>query len=354
MPLPLSPPCLPPPSLPGCCSDMTLVVETMGKAAAPGTAFSLVGGLPGPGSRLHVWQTTQDAWFVALPDVVVAADGSLSLDLPADGIVTATTLATGSHGQPASPIPAPAPFPLPYADDFSGPYDSMAKYLSDQVGRGRRMMGGEGGPYPAPATLYHHPYVHWLPLPLMMLLLAASAAGRLLLRPQRLAAAGRLHARRPQRMCVGGGEGRGRGGERHRHPCFVTPPLTCACRGQRPRPYHAARGEHALGRRHGEGREEHALGRRHGEGGGGERGLPLLSSPPIDLPSHRPPIASPPIVSPLQVSVTASFAPNAGGAAGPGDDLPPAFVAPCAAPGTPVAQQQASLRRGGEGRLWGL
>ena len=150
---------------------MTLVVETMGKAAAPGTAFSLVGGLPGPGSRLHVWQTTQDAWFVALPDVVVAADGSLSLDLPADGIVTATTLATGSHGQPASPIPAPAPFPLPYADDFSGPYDSMAKYLSDQVGRGRRMMGGEGGPYPAPATLYHHPYVHWLPLPLMMLLL---------------------------------------------------------------------------------------------------------------------------------------------------------------------------------------
>jgi hypothetical protein len=106
----------------------------MGKPASPGTVFSLTGGLLGPGTPLQVWQTTQDAWFVRLDDAVIAADGTLTLDLPADGIVTASSLTTASHGQPASPIPSPAPFPLPYSDDFSAySYDAMPRYLSDQV-----------------------------------------------------------------------------------------------------------------------------------------------------------------------------------------------------------------------------
>lgn len=70
-----------------------------------------------------------------LDDAVIAADGTLTLDLPADGIVTASSLTTASHGQPASPIPSPAPFPLPYSDDFSAySYDAMPHYLSDQGG----------------------------------------------------------------------------------------------------------------------------------------------------------------------------------------------------------------------------
>jgi hypothetical protein len=42
----------------GPSAGFTLVVETMGKAAANAT-FALGGGLPGPGTTVHVWQTTQ-------------------------------------------------------------------------------------------------------------------------------------------------------------------------------------------------------------------------------------------------------------------------------------------------------
>jgi hypothetical protein len=71
---------------------------------------------------------------VSLPSIAVGPDGTFSLTLPADGVVTVTTLATGAKGVPSTPVPSPAPFPLPYSDNFDGyPYDGIAKYLSDQV-----------------------------------------------------------------------------------------------------------------------------------------------------------------------------------------------------------------------------
>jgi hypothetical protein len=42
----------------GPAQGFTLVVETMGKPGGTYT-FALSGGLPGPGTALHVWQTTQ-------------------------------------------------------------------------------------------------------------------------------------------------------------------------------------------------------------------------------------------------------------------------------------------------------
>jgi hypothetical protein len=78
--------------------------------------------------------TRQTAQFVAMPAVTVAADGTITVTLPADGMTTVTTVSTGNKGTPATPIPAPGPFPLPYFDDFNSySNDSMAKYLSDQV-----------------------------------------------------------------------------------------------------------------------------------------------------------------------------------------------------------------------------
>jgi hypothetical protein len=128
-------------------SQFTLVLETMqgnclrcsGHATvAQNVTFALTNGLPGPGTALKQWMTFQGASFVQQPDVVVAADGTISLYVPQDGMLTVSTVATASHGAfPASPIPPDAPFPMPYADDFDEAdnlYDALPRYFGDQGG----------------------------------------------------------------------------------------------------------------------------------------------------------------------------------------------------------------------------
>ena len=117
--------------------DVTLVVETMGASSSPrSVSFQLTGGLRAP-TTLFVWQTTNSARFVPAPNVTVASDGTFVLSLPADGIVTASTIGTASHWQPKTPVPASAPFQLPYHDSFDETvyaYDAVPRYLSDQGG----------------------------------------------------------------------------------------------------------------------------------------------------------------------------------------------------------------------------
>jgi len=99
--------------------------------------FILAYGLPGSGTVMQVWQTTASARFVRLADAILSSDGSLVLDLPADGIVTASTVTGASHGVPSVPIPPPAPLALPYSDGFDEAtyaYDALPRYLSDQGG----------------------------------------------------------------------------------------------------------------------------------------------------------------------------------------------------------------------------
>jgi hypothetical protein len=100
--------------------------------------FNLKAGtnLPGPGTVFQVWMTTSEAYFVRQTDVTVAADGSLTVQVPADAMVTVSTTTGAQRGDfPSSPIPESQPFPIPYSDDFSSyPYDAMAKYFSDQGG----------------------------------------------------------------------------------------------------------------------------------------------------------------------------------------------------------------------------
>jgi len=118
-------------------SELTIICETMAVSAAGSRVFQLSGGLPGPGTTLSVWQTTKEENFVQQQDVVIASDGTLTLFLPADGIVTASTIHTASHGKPSVPIPPPAPFLLPYQDSFNESlnlYDNYPLYLSDQGG----------------------------------------------------------------------------------------------------------------------------------------------------------------------------------------------------------------------------
>lgn len=125
--------------------DFTLILETLkgaclrcstGATAAQNLTFTLGAGLPAPGTALKAWLTVQGAPFVAQPDVTVGAGGTLSAAIPADAMLTLSTIATASHGAfPDAPIPADAPFPLPYASDFAAQgEDAMPRYFADQAG----------------------------------------------------------------------------------------------------------------------------------------------------------------------------------------------------------------------------
>jgi hypothetical protein len=134
-------------------ADFSLVIETLqatdaGYCApwAPTSAQNLTfllapgTGLPGPGSHLQYWQTVEGAAFVHLPDLVVAADGTVSVSVPHQSKVTISTITTASKGGVnASSIPPAAPFALPYADNFdeaSYPYDHVPRFLSDTSSTG--------------------------------------------------------------------------------------------------------------------------------------------------------------------------------------------------------------------------
>jgi hypothetical protein len=127
--------------------DFALVLESMqgnclrcsgGATQAQTLTFALTNGLPAPGTALKAWLTVKGNSFQPQPDVSVAADGSITVDLPADGMLTVSTIATASHGAfPDAPIPPAAPFPLPYADSFDeadNAYDALARYFGDQGG----------------------------------------------------------------------------------------------------------------------------------------------------------------------------------------------------------------------------
>ena len=133
-------------------ADFTLVVETLqatdsGYCApwAPTSAQNMTfllapgTGLPGPGARLKYWQTVEGAAFVNLPDLVVAADGSVSFSMPHQAKVTISTVTTARKGgaNASAAIPPDGPFPLPYSDSFDEAdyaYDRQPRFLADTGG----------------------------------------------------------------------------------------------------------------------------------------------------------------------------------------------------------------------------
>ena len=129
----------------GAAAGFTLIIETFvaPKRCAGVTppraqqtlTFVLTHGLPAPGTHLFVWQTTETAPFVALPDLVVDAQGAVTVTVPVDAMLTLTTVAGGQKGTPSAPVPPSAPFPLPFTEDFSGyAEDAMARFFADQYG----------------------------------------------------------------------------------------------------------------------------------------------------------------------------------------------------------------------------
>ena len=75
---------------------------------------------------LRVWRSNLDSGndigdnppdaqvFQKMPDVKVAADGTVNITVQLEEIWTLTTLTTGQKGQAAKPSPPATPFPVPY------------------------------------------------------------------------------------------------------------------------------------------------------------------------------------------------------------------------------------------------
>lgn len=124
-------------------NGLTVIIETMQQDACLSRnsssldlTFTTRNGLPGPGTILKVWMTTSTAYFIQLSDIIIASDSTFSIHVPPDCMITLSTETRAQKGSfPSSPIPSDAPWPLPYSDNFNEyPYDSMAKYFSDQGG----------------------------------------------------------------------------------------------------------------------------------------------------------------------------------------------------------------------------
>ena len=123
--------------VPSAVLEFSITIDVMGVGNAQTASFALAGLSPGSAlpTALHVWTTTQAAPFTQQADVAVAADGSFSVQLPADAMVSVTTTTGQSAPRPSAPVPPSAPFPFPYADDFEGyALQGYAKYFCDEGG----------------------------------------------------------------------------------------------------------------------------------------------------------------------------------------------------------------------------
>jgi hypothetical protein len=128
----------------GAPAGLTVVIETLvNDACVPrsyepvAATFTVVpgGALPAPGTVLHVWRSRRDALFTQEADIAIAADGTFTLALEPDEMVTASTRADAAHGAFAAPVPAAAPWPLPFNDSFAEYADgALPRFFSDQGG----------------------------------------------------------------------------------------------------------------------------------------------------------------------------------------------------------------------------
>lgn len=84
--------------------------------------------------------------FQKLPDMKVAADGTLNITVQPEEIWTLTTLTTGQKGKAATPSPPATPFPVPFHQSFDNETVSVAPaYWYDQMGAWEVQESSKGG-----------------------------------------------------------------------------------------------------------------------------------------------------------------------------------------------------------------
>lgn len=105
--------------------DFTLVLEKLEgdclRCKVPSTtAEDVTVHLKGPlksGRPLHVWLTNSTDQFIQMPDIQPEQDGTFTVHLPRDTIITVTTT-TGQAKGSVGPVPASGHWQLPYSDDY--------------------------------------------------------------------------------------------------------------------------------------------------------------------------------------------------------------------------------------------
>ena len=124
--------------------DWSTVFETIGAAAPRTVTLSVAGGLTA--RDLHVWQSTADDRLVRQADPRRSADGTWSVTVPANAVVTVTTTqATGLGDAEGSHESA---FPFPYANSLAdGGPSGQTPYFSQMEGayEERPCAGGRRG-----------------------------------------------------------------------------------------------------------------------------------------------------------------------------------------------------------------
>lgn len=98
----------------------------------------------GGGTTLAVWRTqfgwdgmvqTNSTYMERGEDIAVAPDGTFSVEVAVDALITITTCRGCGHKAEPPPSKPSQPFPTSYADDFdSYPLESEAAYFTDQAG----------------------------------------------------------------------------------------------------------------------------------------------------------------------------------------------------------------------------
>jgi O-glycosyl hydrolase len=111
--------------------DWSTVIETIGAAAPRTVTLAVEGGLEA--EDLHVWQSTADDRLVQQQDLTPAADGTYTLTVPANAVVTVTT--TEGQGFGDAEGRHESAFPFPYHDSLAdGGLSGQTPYFSQMEG----------------------------------------------------------------------------------------------------------------------------------------------------------------------------------------------------------------------------
>lgn len=111
--------------------DWSTVIERIGTTEPQTVTFEVAEGLTA--GDLHVWQSTEDAQFVQQADLEPAADGTYTLTVPADSVVSVTTTTGQGRGDATGRVDSA--FPFPYTDSLSdGGPSGQTPYFSQMEG----------------------------------------------------------------------------------------------------------------------------------------------------------------------------------------------------------------------------
>ena len=115
-------------------TDFTIVLVTSATSPSVVTFKLLPGGsVNAHGRLLHVWTTTRGSAFKAGSPITPTPTGEVTVSVPAEAVLSVSTIADAAHVE--FPVPPRTSFPFPYTASFDDqPVATPGRYLSDAWG----------------------------------------------------------------------------------------------------------------------------------------------------------------------------------------------------------------------------